>query len=144
MIIRNEMTIVVTLLGLSLVIGLIGILADNRPTTYAGILAAFATAPVAVCTYMRRTQRVRADELASAEIDGYRLALSHVARGLFDPQPGDRVDATDPAEALRQKIRDIARTIGTDDTAWGGYTDQSHRNNIVPFRALPRHERQAQ
>lgn len=140
MIIRNEMTIVVTLLALSLAVGLIGLLAGHTPTTFAGILAAFGTAPTAVCTYIRRTQRARGNELATAETAGYRLALDHVARGLLDPDPG--TNAANPSDALRQHLHTDTRQA-TDDTAWGGYTDQTHRNNVVPFRLLER-ERQAQ
>jgi hypothetical protein len=79
------------------------LLAHNRIAHCGIFLTMVGLALVIVCT-IRGTQLATADMLATADINGYRRALQHVAAGLLDQYAAPRPDPGTPASNLDTNV----------------------------------------
>lgn len=84
---RTLLTLLSTLLFVSLGVGLTGMLLSHTALTHTGILATLVAATGTVCTKVSHVGQLAEAEREAERQAGYRLALQHVALGLFDPQP---------------------------------------------------------
>ncbi|MEU5343036.1 hypothetical protein AB0H18_19730 [Streptomyces sp. NPDC020766] len=80
------LTVAALALGVTIgLLGLVGPLEDEGDMTRAGILVSLATLPSLCYWQTQRAHQDMTDRVADAHETGYRLALEHVARGLFNP-----------------------------------------------------------
>lgn len=84
---RTLLVLLSTLLLASLGVGLAGMWISHTAIMHSGILGSITSATFLVCGTILHTQRTKDSDREAAIQAGYRLALQHVARGLFDPTP---------------------------------------------------------